>query len=552
MASNTTPSIVDYIIVGGGTAGLVVASRLSEDPQTQVLVLESGSNISTDPRVQDVNGWLGLLGSDLDWNFKTIPQPGMNGREYAHGAGKALGGTSAINGMAFTPPAPAGIDGWAKLGNPRWTWTSLVPYLRKSYTITCPDPSICSDIAVDEKSSASGPIQVTYPALEKKKNHVLIQAWNNAFKEMGFDYTGGDILAEEKTIGSRPYTASIDPNSGYRSSADVEYGALASKRGNVTITTEATVLRVLFSSSESENWVATGVDVLVNGQTATIQAAKEVILAAGTFNTPKLLELSGIGDKDRLTGLGIPVVIDNPGVGENLQNHLMSLYPVSLNSHPDLEGITPGIYAIALIRLDPDEQEKLLNQHISSPRKPHEKAIQSIIEQPNEASALLYLWVMPGNGCVLGMIPCFPFSRGSTHISSADPNAKPITDPRFFSHDLDIEIMARHAQTLHNLPSAPALQPYFQQGSRATDLEATKKFLREEGAEMAHHACGTAPMLPREDGGVVDQDLKVYETENVRVVDASVFPLISSANPMATMYAVAERAADLIREFEDV
>ena len=476
----------------------------------------------------------------------------MNGREHAHGAGKALGGTSAINGMGFVPPSPAGIDGWAKLGNPKWTWNSLVPYLRKSYTITRPEPNICSDIAVDEKSSASGPIQVTYPALEKKKNHVLIQAWNDALKAMGYDYTGADVLAEEKTIGSSPYTASIDPNSGYRSSADVEYGALASKRGNVTITTEATVLRVLFSPSDTENKVATGVDVLVNGEPATIQAAKEVILAAGTFNTPKLLELSGIGDKGRLTGLGIPVVIDNPGVGENLQNHLMSLYPVSLNHRPDLEGITPGFYAMAFIRLCADEQEKLLTRYLSLPRKPHEKAIQSIIDQPNEATGLLYLLVMPGNGCVLGMIPCFPFSRGSTHISSADPNAKPIIDPRFFSHDLDIEIMARYVQTLHNLPSAPALQPYFQQDSRAADLEATKKFLRGAGTEMAHHACGTAPMLPREDGGVVDQDLRVYGTENVRVVDASVFPLISNANPMATVYAVAERAADLIRGAEDV
>lgn len=452
--------------------------------------------------------------------------------------------------MGFVPPAPAAIDAWAKLGNPKWNWKSLAPYLQRSYTLTRPDPSVCSDIGVDEQNTGSGPIQVTYPALEEKKNHAFIRAWNDAFKEMGYGYTA-DLLAEERTIGSRACTTTIDPSSGLRSGADNQFGAVASKRANVTIATGATVRRIRFSSSGSLNRVATGVEVSLDGQTTTIHAVKEVILAAGAFHTPKLLELSGIGDKDLLTDLGIPIVIENPGVGENLQNHVLSLLPAPLNaSNPEAEETTPGIHALAFTRLNPDEQEKLLTQHLSAPSKTHETVIQSIINQPTEASAVFWLSVIPGNMSLLGIFPCFPFSRGNTHISSADPDAKPTIDPRFFSHGIDIEIMARHVQTMHQLPASPALRPFFRQGAGAADLETTKKLLCEETAQITHHTCGTAAMRPREDGGVVDQDLKVYGTENVRVVDASVFPLISNGNPMATVYAVAERAADLIRGVE--
>lgn len=455
-----------------------------------------------------------------------------------------LGGSSAINGLAFVPPSPADIDAWARLGNPKWSWAALEPYLRKTYTVSSPEPKVCPDIGVDSQNQASGPLQVTYPPFEDKQSLPLLRAWIDAFKERGYEYVG-ELLAE-KTVGTRVLASTIDPTSGHRSSADSQYAMVASQRANVTIQTGATVRRVLFSASSPEP-IAKGVEVSVDGQRFTVSAHSEVILAAGALHTPKLLELSGIGDRNRLSSLGIPPLVGSPNVGENLQNHLMSVLPIPLNPLPNGEEYNPGIKALAFVRLGEDDQEQLLSQYPPS-NNTHDTVIRSIIQHPDEASACMFLGVVPGDRALLGVIPCLPFSHGSTHISSADPDEKPRIDPRFFYHELDIEVMARHFQSLHQLPNDPAFQPVFQHGASTADLETVKKMLREAAALTTTHTCGTAGMRPWVDGGVVDQDLNVYGTKNLRVVDASVFPLIPHTNPMATVYAVAERAADLIRE----
>ncbi|KAJ5086966.1 glucose-methanol-choline (gmc) oxidoreductase [Penicillium alfredii] len=380
------------------------------------------------------NGWYALTGSELDWQLETLPQPGLNNRSQDHSAGKVLGGCSAINGLIFVPPSPAGIDARAKLGNPEWNWASLRPYLQKSYTLSpSGQPGSGSgggggQEADRRNSTINGPIQLT----------------------------------------TRPYAATVDPISGLPSSAEGEYGTVASSRPNVTIVTDVTVHRILFDSG-SGNISATGVEVEWNGSTATLKAAKEVILAAGAFHTPKLLEISGVGAKDRLSALGIPVVLDHTGVGENLQNHVMGILPVPLASF--------------------------------------EKVIQSINQSSDEASAFLLLSTAPGNNAVLAIIPSYPFSRGSTHISSADADVKPTIDPRFFAHDLDLEILARHTQNLYRLISAPARQDFLHSESAPPDLDTIRMRLCESMAFTTHHSCGTTSMLPREAGGVVDQEL---------------------------------------------
>lgn len=432
------------------------------------------------------------------------------------------------------------MDAWAELGNPNWNWKSFRPYLQKSITVTPPEGKSYP------KSESHGNIQVTYPALTDKTACSLLEGWNDAFKSRGYGFNP-DIMAQDKTIGTRAYTATIDPESGLRSSADIEYGDLAAARSNVTIVTEATVHRILFES-QGEDINAIGAKVTFNNGHATyITAVKEVILAAGAFHTPKLLELSGIGDRERLNGLGIPVVIDHHGVGENLQNHLMSVIPAPFSSDASLEGIKLGLKALAFVRIDAEEQNKLFDLSFE-PENASEKAIRSIIQSPNEASASIFLAVRSASLGLLGAITSFPFSRGSTHISSTDFDVLPTVNPGFLSNEMDLEILARHVKTLHELPTSDSLKIFFRQpeSGKVPTLDEIKHQLR-TSALTTHHSCGTTAMLPRSDGGVVDQNLKVYGTKNLRVVDASVFPLIPHANPMATVYAVAEKAADIIQ-----
>ena len=446
----------------------------------------------------------------------------------------------------YLPPSPAGIDAWTELGNTNWKWETLEPYLQKSVSVSTPAGEICRAAGVEvEGFGEKGPIQVTYPVLREEKNHPLLRAWGEAFQGEGYEFTR-ELLAEKRSVGTRAYAATVDARSGLRSGADGGYGVEAARRDNVTIVTGARVRRILFEE-DSDIVVATGVEVaLSDGEVVTVKATKEVILAAGVFHTPQLLELSGIGDRRVLSGLGIPVVIENPGVGRNLQNHHMSILPCPLKKVPELEDVAPGIKALAFVRLDGEVQADLAGQFLPG-EQGLDKAIRGILENPNEASALIFLGLMPGASvAILVMIPCFPASRGNIHITSADPYTPPKIDACFFSHPLDVELMARHVQKLQQIPALPELQHFFQPPAAPTDLETTKASLH-ESAQIAHHACGAAAMLPREAGGVVDQELVVYGTKNLRVVDASVFPLIPHGNPVATVYAVAEMAADIIK-----
>lgn len=406
-----------------------------------------------------------------------------------------------------------------------------------------------------------------------------------------------------KSVGGYSNAATVDIVNKVRSYAGSAYGIPALQRPNFHLVTEVTAQKILFET-EGSDVTATGVEVSVQGQTKTFSARKEVILAAGVFNTPKLLELSGVGGEELLKKHGIPVVVNNPGVGENMQDHLMtgvsfevvegimtgdplmrqepealqmaqSLYVEHKAGPFTIGGMQSHAFMPVLDFSDEDgrkRQSELLEKY---PPKPEDEEyyniVRSIIETPDECSAAWLMFLaqanlheagtsfvgsdlQPENFASLGCSQSHPFSRGTSHISSADINAIPDIDPRYFSHPADLEIMARHVQTLETLRQTKELSPFFKPDGKRNhpdsfnikDLEGAKKYVLDT-ALTTYHTCGTAAMLPRAKGGVVDEKLVVYGTKNLRIVDASIFPLIPRGNILSTVYAVAEKAADVIK-----
>ncbi|KAL4780328.1 hypothetical protein BJX76DRAFT_360935 [Aspergillus varians] len=446
-----TPLEADYVIGGGGTAGLVLVSRLSEDPNTSIIVLEVGKDLTQDSRIQIPALQTTLIGSDKDWQFQSIPQPSVNGRV------------------------------------------------------------------------------IKSPEIETKT----------------------------------------------RSFAAIGHGVPAAKQG-VQIVTEALVNRILFDAASNNTEItASGVEAPVHGQFYNIQARKEVILCAGALNSPKLLELSGIGNEDLLHQFDIPTTIHNPHVSERLQDHLSTA--ISFEAVDDITTLEPPPPALMpILDFHPSNTQRTTTTQDSIdtflPPTPDARtnAIRNILSHQIAATCMMFMYLAqanlhkpqgnsftgplhPGNFLSLGFLASHPFSRGSVHIASSDPAATPILDPRYLSHPLDLDIMTRNLLEVQKLHRVSPLSTYLKPNGRRNhpdayiaSIDAVKRCLVDT-ATTAFHYRGTVAMLPREKGGVVDERLVVYGTRNLRVCDASVFPLIPAANIQATVYAVAERAADIIR-----
>ncbi|SPQ20169.1 edb51bc1-333e-4a33-8647-c87830b3d5fd [Thermothielavioides terrestris] len=346
-----TPAF-DFVIVGGGTAGLVLAARLSEDANVQVLVLEAGDDLSTDARVNVPAMWPQLQGTETDWQLKTEPQGALGNRELVIAQGRLLGGSSALNAMNFVVGAREDLDAWAKLGNPGWDWENFSKYLKRTYTVTAGSETV-----------NDGAIQTHIPDEETKWPKV----WRDTLAGLGYsvdnDPVSGDIC------GAVMYPDAIDPKTKTRSFAGNAYLAPARDRPNLTVWTGATVDRILFDHT-AEGIVATGVQYFTrDGKLDTVAARKEVILSAGVFHSPKILEQSGIGDAKLLQSLGIDVVVDNPYVGENLQHH-----PISLLSFETVDDGKEGFDTLdAIARQDPAAVGAAMEAYTTQQRGPFSK-----------------------------------------------------------------------------------------------------------------------------------------------------------------------------------
>ncbi|CAN8097433.1 unnamed protein product [Discula destructiva] len=612
------PQSFDYVIVGGGTAGLVLAARLTEDPEVQVLVLEAGEDLQNDQRVNVPAMWMQLLGTSADWAFKTSPQNGLGGREMNFSQGHLLGGSSALNSMNFVVSAKSNLEQWEALGNPGWDGSIIPSAMHKVY-------SLHGAANLSQADQGNGSIQATVPVEDSR----WPELWRKTIAASGFPADNSPVSA---TIsGAVSYPDTVDPKTATRSYAVTAYLNSAGQRANLVVQTSALVDKILFStansSTDGSGPIATGVQYsTVQASGIQVAARKEVILSAGTFNSPRILETSGIGDAALLNSLDVSVVVDNAFVGENLQNHLVvplsfetvegdGLHTIDDLSRGDSAALAAAAAAFAKqsgplsrsngnvmahlpfpnIATDTGKQEleKLLDNVLQSSSgatktttaydKQLKLYVQSVLRSTNESSSFYITvpgWasykpdgnpaaIPPGNETYFSIpvLLAHPLSRGSTHITSDSITSSRSSgvdiNPNYLAHPLDLEILARHVQFVESSlaithPLASALNQS-SSAKRSPDMPAgpagfagddglglAREYVRKT-AVGAYHFVGTCSMLPREKGGVVDPELRVYGVRGLRVVDASVIPLATSANTMATVYSLAERAAEIIK-----
>ncbi|KAH6658076.1 glucose oxidase [Truncatella angustata] len=561
----------DYIIAGAGTCGLVVANRLSADPTTTVLVIESGLDQRSNPNVTSVLGFMTAFNTSIDWAYDIIPQASLGGRNMQYHAGKAWGGTSTINGMTYLRGDRAEIDAWEALGNTGWNWDALWPHYKGVEHFEIPTAAQLSAGAGWNPAfhGLEGELATGYPF--ELYNGSVHEPWRQTWEGLGFpfneDANGGDI----RGISIWPYT--LDRDADIREDSARAFLHPIEKRTNLRII-QGTVKRVIWK--DGDDFEADGVEYLTaDGESVIQQARKEVILSAGAMRSPLILESSGIGHNETLTKLGIHTKIDLPGVGENLIEQPLNALGYTANLPNSTGTVTPFGLFINAEDIFGDQTASLgaaTKANLSDWAAQVSAANGGIID----AEAVLKVFevqhdlifnqnvtigeILTSFGVLYGFSyvvnvgwPLLPFSRGSVHLKSAEEIDNPVIDPKYLLVDFDTTMMAgmfRVAQDFfYQKPFSDLVTGYALPGDAVLPRNATEEQWQAwlvDTVSPNHHALATAAMMSRELGGVVDPELRVYGTRNVRVVDASVVPLQISGHLTATLYALADRAAAII------
>lgn len=522
----------DYIIVGGGTAGSVLAYRLSADPSARILVLEAGSR-DLHPMIHVPAGCGFLFGKSVNWRFKTAPQKFLDNREIWYPQGKTIGGSSAINAMIYIRGQREDYDGWAAAGNDGWGYDDVLPYFRKSED---------NSRLLDEYHGVGGPQAIS----DQINPHRLSTAFVEAAHAWGLPYNT-DFNGETMS-GAGLYQ--VISRAGLRRSQGTSFLHPAMKRPNVTVHTGARVTRVVV-----ERGRAVGVEVSRRtGGRQLLRADSEVILAAGAINTPRLMMLSGIGRADELRSVGIAPVHQLSGVGQHLMDH------VNTNVHPAVKQPISYDGLDRFPRLLLPGMEWLLFR-----RGP---AVSVIVEgggfftSPGADRPDMQIHIAPatvvrggqtridGHGFTINSTFLRPESVGSVRLRSADPAEEPIIDPQYLSAAKDRQMALHQIRTIREvLSQAPIAKYVSTERLPGPDLQTDAELMGyvRQYASCDYHPVSTCRMGVDEDA-VVDPRLRVRGIESLRIVDSSVMPRLTSGNTMAPTMMIAEKGADLIRQ----
>ncbi|KXN82933.1 Glucose oxidase [Leucoagaricus sp. SymC.cos] len=630
---DATSRSFDYIVIGGGTAGLALAARLTEDQAISVLVLEAGEENLNDPLISYIGQYGHALGQkDYDWCSATTPQVNANNNIFRWSRGRVLGGSSAINFLAWNKPSKEDIDAWEKLGNEGWNWSRFDKYMQRATTYTPPDLFAPGRNVPDNirrlwrGSIGNGPIQVSYPP---RPIDIDLKA-QQTFQNLGLPMAPAPMDGDPSGVVIGPVT--IDPQTILRSFAANAYWEPNSAKANFNLLTGAVVQRLITTEIDGK-LVVTGVEFSHKsggGETYTTMSSREVILSAGTLLTPQILELSGIGRPNVLQKVGISVKLALEGVGENVQDHVLCsivyrMFRIQVSDpaciyEVDFAALKEGLPVDTFDTLrDPQEAKRhkeLLYAHrsfssdtVSLMEMTHSKkgeglytaGVENLIFAPlrslsDKASELIsnargqieaeiaagkyssalaeqyliQLGKLEKNvpSCEIIGFPVFfgganppmpgrkhysvlcsangPFSRGSIHITTSDPNVQPAMDPHYLEQEIDVQILREVMKFGRKVGNTAPLKDYLDESpielSPGPDVSTDDEFndyLR-CNANETFHTIGSASMLPREKGGVVDTKLKVYGTKNLRIADLSIVPLHFCSHSQSVAYGIGE------------